>query len=103
MLQEMMCESEVLTLSDLPLVVVAAVTIHWGRIDREFEMKTWAWECPTPHLRQGSFLYYVAYNAQHEPFIQITEEDERSHAQRTWRLLVSDIREKGCKAPVERI
>ena len=101
---EAMSESEVATLGDFHPLVIAQVTIHWARLDRDSPMKGWAWEAPTTKVRNGDLLYYVANNAQQaEPFIQVTEEHEPTKEQKSWRLDFSDIRQNGTKACARRI
>ena len=104
MLQEPTLESKVETLGDLPLIVVANVTIHWGRIDRDFEMKAWCWDNQPTSPRVGNTKYHIGFNAKKaEPFIQITREHEPTKTQTTWQLEVADIKVNGTRARLTEI
>lgn len=93
-----------MTLADFHPLVIARVVCEWSRIDREFPMQLWGHEYLGTHVRVGSCRYLIAYNAQQPKiFIQITEEDETTRTQRTWRLWVDQLRIEGTQAILESV
>lgn len=96
--------SEFKELADFPLSVVAMITIQFGRIERDFDMKAWAWDSQLVSPRVGNVKYHIAYNAQgYEPFMQVTRENEQTKAQKTWRIDIADLHQFGARAKVREL